>query len=129
MRLDTFRLFETNDIKYHQDAIRDVFQDVIDDYDIEQVDSFKHNRYSYNETTYNISKVFSENCIRLVFLFTGEGMVGINYFNGKGIPKEFYTKIHNDIKRLESIGYLVNVEETGMNPNGRWIQIFIRYTT
>ena len=100
--IKSFKLFESellssNDINYHLQVIKDVFKDIIDDYDLYRwdINSLEENAFYYD--IYHSTR-YEKLCLRIFYSENG-------HFVYSDVIKNI--DISKNIKRLESIGYKV----------------------
>ena len=116
--------FESVDSDYHKQVIKDVFQDIIDDYDLEE----------YNPS---MSQVFGFGVEPKTFYYK------INRIRGNKIALDIWAQkdfeladfpkidVSGHIKRLESMGYIVGYTLSGKKPTPKryhTIHLFINYS-
>ena len=99
--IKSFRLFEllSSDIDYHLQAIKDVFQDVIDDYDLYRLD-INTSMADENAFYYDVYHSGKHKRFGLRIFYSENG-----YFAYSDVIKNM--DISKNIKRLENIGYKI----------------------
>lgn len=109
--------FESNsDLDKDIDFIRDMFQDVIDDYDIDYIDSEVSADSVENGSYYKIykNKVGENADILLRFIFRGQSYNHKKLIGHNGFEEE---KISPNIYKLKSYGYEVRKDRHGGERN------------
>ena len=100
------RFFESrSDIPYHKRIILDIFQDIIDDYNIERYNSvaMADNISGIYYILYDIQSGGEFKLIYLKIFLKGDKLRPEFYLN----KSEFVDNLKSDKKRLESLGYKV----------------------
>lgn len=112
--------FESNsELDKDIEVVKDIFQDIIDDYDIDYLDSEIDVAYLTNGSYYKIykNKIYENKkiCdILLRFIFMGHSFNGIKLKGHNGFEEQ---KINPNIEKLKLHGYGVSIKAHGGQNN------------